>query len=66
MTSPDSPQPKHLKKPRSWLTLKLGLFSLWNGQSPVHARPRFFRDGTLSWTSATRSVPFADEGDGLG
>lgn len=44
MTSPETPQPKHLKIPRSGDTLNDGDFSPWNGHRPVKLRPAF-----LSW-----------------
>jgi hypothetical protein len=36
-TSPCAPQPKQWKKPFWSLTVKDGVFSSWNGQSPVLA-----------------------------
>src|SRR5579885_79150 len=40
ITSPWAPQPKQWKNPFSSLTVKEGVFSLWNGQSPRLSRPR--------------------------
>src|SRR4029453_612207 len=40
ITSPCAPQPKQWKKALSSLTLKEGVFSLWNGHSPRCSRPR--------------------------
>ena len=42
-TLPLSPQPKQWYSPRSSLTVNDGVFSLWNGQSPVWLRPVRFR-----------------------
>jgi len=44
-TSPPTPQPKQWKAPRSGFTLKLGVFSWWNGHRPLYDVPIF-----LSWT----------------
>ena len=38
IASPCAPQPKQWKKPLSSTTLKDGVFSLWNGQSPPYSR----------------------------
>ncbi len=35
--------------------MKEGVFSVWNGQSPVKARPAFF-SATYCWTNWTTSV----------
>ncbi len=56
MALPDSLHPKQWKKPRSGLTWKLGDFSLWNGQSPTHERPRRLSELTPSVITATMSV----------
>ena len=63
---PLSLQPKQWKKPRSGLTWKLGVFSLWNGQSPTNDRPRRLSDGTLSGDHRDDVGAVADERDGLG
>jgi hypothetical protein len=55
MLPPLSLQPKQWKKPRSGLTWKLGVFSLWKGQRPVNERPRRV-SFTVSPMRATRSV----------
>src|SRR2546423_1572520 len=45
IASPLAPQPKQWNMRLSGLTLKLGVFSPWNGHSPLRLRPAF-----LSWT----------------
>ncbi len=39
IASPPSPQPKHLYVPRAGVTVKLGVRSWWNGQSPLYVPP---------------------------
>ena len=38
-TSPPAPQPKQWKNPLSRLTWNDGVFSPWNGQSPLYVAP---------------------------
>ncbi len=40
--SPPSPQPKHFQESRAGVTVKDGVFSPWNGQSPLNVEPAFF------------------------
>ena len=54
-TSPPLWQPKHLKICRRGLTLKLGLFSLWKGQSAVKFAPARF-SGKYDPTTSTMSL----------
>ena len=55
ITSPPTPQPKHLKNPLSPFTLNDGVFSPWNGHSPFHVVPAR-RRGTRSWMTCTISA----------
>src|SRR5947209_18891478 len=43
--SPPSPQPKHFHESRAGVTVNDGVFSPWNGQSPLNVDP-----AALSWT----------------
>jgi len=43
-TSPPTPQPKQWKNPLSRLTWNDGVFSPWNGHSPLKVAPDFFRE----------------------
>ena len=43
IASPPSPQPKHLNVPRAGVTVKLGVRSWWNGQSPLYVPPALRR-----------------------
>ena len=47
MTSPRTWQPQQRYRPSSWFTLKLGVFSAWNGQSPTHRWPDAAELGVL-------------------
>src|SRR5262249_60283693 len=55
IASPPSPQPKHLKVPRAGETVKLGVRSEWNGQSPLYVLPAL-RSRTTSSTSGRISI----------
>jgi hypothetical protein len=50
--SPPSPQPKQCQLSRSGLTTNDGVFSAWNGQSPLYAEPARL-SGTVSPTTST-------------
>jgi hypothetical protein len=54
-TSPPTPQPKQWKAPRSGFTLKLGVFSWWNGHRPLYDVP-IFLSCTCSDTYRTMSA----------
>src|SRR6059058_845577 len=54
--SPPTPQPKQWKIPFLGLTVKEGVFSPWNGQSPFQFTPAFFRF-TKRPTRSTMSMP---------
>jgi len=38
-TSPPRPQPKHFHDSRDGVTVNDGVFSPWNGQSPLYEAP---------------------------
>ena len=52
--SPCSPQPKQWKKPFLSLTVKDGVFSLWNGQRPAYSAPERRFSDTLRPTTSDR------------
>ena len=54
MTSPPSWQPKQWKKPRDGVTLNDGLFSSWNGHSPLSEPPPALR--SVTWAATTSSI----------
>src|SRR5512138_3585191 len=56
-TSPPLLQPKQCQICRSGLTVKDGVFSAWNGQSPFQVRPAR-RSGTRSPITCAMSIAF--------
>jgi hypothetical protein len=52
--SPPRPQPKHFQLSRAGVTVKLGVFSPWNGHRPLNEAPAL-RRLTLSPISSARS-----------
>src|SRR4051794_14870752 len=57
IASPCAPQPKQWENPLSSLTVKLGVFSLWNGQQAFHSRPAriSFTVGMITLDSVVRA-----------
>ena len=55
--SPCLPQPKQCHVSRTGVTTKLGVFSPWNGHSPLKVVPAFFSWTVSPTTSATGSRP---------
>src|SRR5215475_1149728 len=53
--SPPAPQPKQWKMPRFGLTVKDGVFSAWNGQSPFQCWPARFKFTTWPTSSTISS-----------
>src|ERR1035437_1938840 len=56
--SPPSPQPKQCQLSRAGVTTKLGVFSPWNGQSPLYVVPAFFSCTTSPTISTIDSLLF--------
>src|SRR5664280_3087892 len=54
--SPPSPQPKQCHVSRAGVTMKLGVFSPWNGQSPLSVVPALFSCTVSPTTSTTVSL----------
>ena len=54
--SPPSPQPKQCHVSRAGVTMKLGVFSPWNGQSPLSVVPAFLSCTVSPTTSTTVSL----------
>src|SRR5215210_4714067 len=57
-TSPPRPQPKQCQLSRAGVTTNDGVFSPWNGQSPLYVAPAFFRLTDSPTTSTTFSRLF--------
>src|SRR2546426_10140534 len=55
-TSPPSPQPKHFQVSRPGVTTNDGVFSLWNGHSPLKVVPAFLSCTVSPTTSAIWSL----------
>src|SRR5260370_21884274 len=53
MTSPPSAQEKQYHRPRAGVTLKEGVFSSWNGHSPLSEPPPAFRSCRYSPTTSS-------------
>src|SRR5829696_6506780 len=56
--SPPSPQLKHFQESRAGVTVNDGVFSPWNGQSPLNVEPAFFSWTVSPTTSTTLSLFF--------